>query len=140
MRSAPSTTGRRDAVPPVTIQTAVCPPASDTARLGTRTIGWRSTGGGPASAPVRSGVLGAGAFMLFHYLYASSHYTYWWGSWQHGAAGLLFAVIVGGMVFCALWGLVILVFGAAMLARIFSLPMELRPFHRDKKRAQQRLH
>lgn len=77
------------------------------------------------------GVLGAGAFVLFLYLYASPHYDYWWGSRQHGAAGLLFAVIVGGMVFCALWGLVILIFGAAMLARIFSLPMELRPFHCD---------
>jgi len=76
-------------------------------------------------------VLGLGAFALFFYLYASPRYAYWWGNRQNGAAGLLFAMIVGGMVFSVLWGLVILVFGAAMLARVFSLPIDLKPFHRD---------
>src|ERR1700730_355791 len=55
MRSAPSATCRRDAGPPDTAQTGVCPPgppeppvappASDTARLGMRTIGGGATDG-----------------------------------------------------------------------------------------------
>jgi hypothetical protein len=78
-----------------------------------------------------SATLGVIAFVLFMHLHVSPDYSYWWGHRQHGAAGLVFAISVGGMVFAGVWGLTIVVFGSWMLARLVTLPVTLRPFHRD---------
>ena len=76
-----------------------------------------------------SAVLGIAACILFLHLSGSAEF--WWGNRSYGAAGLAFAVIIGTMVFAVLQGAVILVFGALMLARLMTLPVELKPFHRD---------
>ena len=43
-------------------------------------------------------------------------------------SGLAFAVMVGAMVFAAVWGSLLLVLGSLMLARVISLPIDLRSF------------
>lgn len=76
-------------------------------------------------------VLAACTFALFVYLHRAEEYAYWWGSHKHGIAGFVFAVMVGAMVFSLVWGSLLLVFGSLMLARIISMPIELRSFHAD---------
>jgi hypothetical protein len=71
------------------------------------------------------------AASFFVYLHFSAQYAFWWGNRLHGAAGLAFAVMVGAMVFAVVWGSLLLVFGSLMLARVISLPIDLRPFHPD---------
>ena len=43
----------------------------------------------------------AGFFVHLHF---SANYAFWWGNRDHGAAGLVFAVMVGAMVFAVVWG------------------------------------
>ncbi len=78
-----------------------------------------------------SAALGLAAALLFLHLSGSAQLSYWWGSNQYGMAGDAFAVIIGLMVFAVLQGAIILIFGALMFARQMTLPVELKPFHRD---------
>jgi hypothetical protein len=74
---------------------------------------------------------GASACLLFVYLWQTPKTAYWWGNAKHGSAGLVFAVIIGGMVYSLVWTAILLVYGSLMLSRLVRLPIELQPFHRD---------
>jgi hypothetical protein len=76
-------------------------------------------------------VAAVSACLLFGYLWDLPRYSYWWGSGDYGFAGLVFAVIVGAMVYSVVWAAILLVYGSLMLARLVRLPIELQPFHRD---------
>jgi hypothetical protein len=89
---------------------------------------------GHAFAPryvVMSALFAAIAACLFIYFHRWSAHTEWWGHSTYGIAGLVFAPMVGLMVFGFVWGAVLLMHGSLMLARVMSLPVELKPFHRD---------
>lgn len=76
-------------------------------------------------------VCGASAFLLFAYLWQSPKTVYWWGNARYGAAGFVFAGIIGGMVYSLVWTGILLVYGSLMLSHLVRLPIELQPFHRD---------
>jgi len=80
---------------------------------------------------IACGGLAVLAFYLFIGMYDAPGQQGWWGNSRYGIAGLVFAVIIGAMVFSLLWGGYILTMGSIMLSRIVRLPMSLRPFHQD---------
>jgi hypothetical protein len=80
---------------------------------------------------VFSGVFGLAILFLIVHLSRSADTASWWGNHAYGAAGTVFAAVAGLMVFGMLWGAIIMVYGSLMLKRLMTLPIELRPFHRD---------
>lgn len=77
------------------------------------------------------GVFSLCIFVLAYRLHLSADTASWWGNHGYGVAGAVFAAMASLMVFGMLGGAIIMVYGSLMLARLMTLPVELRPFHRD---------
>ncbi|HUJ44101.1 MAG TPA: hypothetical protein VLW52_10880 [Opitutaceae bacterium] len=71
------------------------------------------------------------AFIVFFHFHRDAGFAYWWGSSQHGPAGLVFAGLEFGMVYFGTQAMIQIAFGSLMLTRLFSHGITLRPFHPD---------
>jgi hypothetical protein len=78
-----------------------------------------------------AGIFGLCILILVVHLSRLDSTTFWWGHHGYGIAGAVYAVMAAFVVFGMLWGTIIMVYGSLMLTRLMSLPIELRPFHRD---------
>jgi len=76
-------------------------------------------------------VLALLAFLVFIETYTGDNCSFWWGCAIYGRAGLLFSFIVFLMMYYGTQILFLTAAASLMIAKLFSLEMQLRPFHAD---------
>lgn len=80
---------------------------------------------------ILAGVLAISVLWFFLSLVDDSEYQYWWGSKNHGYAGVVFSIIAGLMVYYGVQGFILVSSGALAISRIFQRGLTLKPFHPD---------
>ena len=80
---------------------------------------------------VASLLLAAVAGLTFLGFYTNQELASWWGSAQHGRAGLVLAIVETAMVYFGVRGMASLGVASLLLTRMLRTNVTLRPFHPD---------